>query len=559
MDGRSPERWEKVKKWAREKTTIAFWLVLLALFVLLMLLWVAFGSHNNCSCHYVCWLLGVTEKAAALKTLGFIIAGIVAFWGVMAANRRSDAMAESAKASADTAKANADTAKANADTAKTAEAGNRQQAFKDGLERLGSEKASMRLIGSRALFYVAMEDEKQRAAIASFLCAYIRETTGDKGYQGENKDKPSTEMQSLLKLLFTTETVDQGGLARFWQDVTPDLEGGYFRGAELRNAQFQGAKLNSVQFQRASLGEAQFQEASLDGAQFERASLKRAQFQGARFRRARFQGVDLWGAQFEGALLREAQFQGARLGTAQFQGAWLDGAQFQGAWLTRAQCQGASLDGAQFQGASLHGVEFQGASLEGAQFQGALLGEARFQGARLKEAQFQGASLGEARFQGASLYMAGFQQAKFGQGSGHDGIPAQDHAAANSDGLAEQFKASAFHGVSSEPLVITSFEERINERAGKESDFSGVTFSGGVTREKLAEVKEAFEKVPRLFDDFDFKEKLIRDLASEIGQDKSHTPLEDVLAGSYSKEDAERWIREFREAMATVPETNQPG
>ena len=232
-------------------------------------------------------------------------------------------------------------------------------------------------------------------------------------------------------------------------------------------------------------------------------------------------------------------------------------AQFQGAWLTRAQCQGASLDGAQFQGASLHGVEFQGASLKGAQFQGARLGEARFQGARLKEAQFQGASLGEARFQGASLHMAGFQQAKFGQGSGHDGIPAQDHAAANSDELAEQFKASAFHGVSSEPHVRESFEERINERAGKESDFSGVTFSGGVTREQLVEVKEAFERVPRLFDDSDFKEKLIRNLESEIGQDKSHTPLEEVIAGSYGKEDARRWVREFREAMKTVPETSQ--
>ena len=151
MGKRSPERWEKVKKWVREKAkTTYFWLALLALFVLLMLLWVAFGSHNNCSCHYVCWLLGVTEKAVALKTLGFVIAGIAAFWGVMAANRRSDAMAESAKASADTAKANADTAKANADTAKATEAGNRQRAFKDGLERLGSEKASMRLIGARA-------------------------------------------------------------------------------------------------------------------------------------------------------------------------------------------------------------------------------------------------------------------------------------------------------------------------------------------------------------------------------------------------------------------------
>ena len=94
--------------------------------------------------------------------------------------------------------------------------------------------------------------------------------------------------------------------------------------------------------------------------------------------------------------------------------------------------------------------------------------------------------------------MAGFQQAKFGQGSEHDGIPAQDHAVAKPDELAETLKASAFHGASSsEPInVHETFEKRINERAGKESDFSGVTFSGGMTQEEWAEVKEVLESPP---------------------------------------------------------------
>ena len=512
MDKRSPGGYGRTRR--RMSSVLDLATTFLLVFFAFLLVSVALDNPYQCESNLMCYLLGVTEKAEAVKLLGYAIACLATFSGVrLMASRRAEAMVESVKATDNTAKAT--------------EAGNRQRAFKDGVEHLGSDKSSVRQGSAHTLFHLALEDEQLNASIAGILCAHIRETTGDKGYQGKNKDKPSTEMQSLLKLLFTTETVDERRLERFWQGITPDLNGGYFHGVELEGARFQGAKLNSAQFQGASLEQAQFQ------------------------------GVDLWGAQFEGALLREAQFQRARLGTVQFQGASLDEAQFQGAWLTRAQCQGASLDGAQFQGASLHGVEFQGASLEGAQFQGARLGEARFQGAWLKEAQFQGASLGEARFHGASLHMAGFQQAKFGQGSGHDGIPAQDHAAANSDELAEQSKASAFHGVSSEPHVRESFEERINERAGKESDFSGVTFSGGVTREQLAEVKEAFGRVPRLFDDSDFKEKLTRDLASEIGQDKSHTPLEDVLAGSYGKEDAERWIREFREAMATVPGTIQ--
>ena len=667
MDKRSTEWRRQLKEWMSEEVrSTSFWVVLLVLSSVLLFLaavlsslCVMFDGMVRCDASWIYERLGVTEKAAAFKTLGFTIAGIVAFWGVMAANRRSDALADSAEATAKSAKAAADTAKAD-------EAGNRQQAFKDGVEHLGSEKATVRLIGARALFYVAMEDEKQRAAIASFLCAYIRETTSDKDYQEKHKDKPSTEVQSLLKLLFTTETMDEKGLAKFWQGTTPDLEGGYFCGVKLGDAWFRGAKLGSAQFQRASLDaaefqgasldeaqfqgasldevqfqgasldevqfqraslkwaqfqgasldeaqfqgaslggaqfqkaslykaqfqkaslkwadiqgasldEAQFQGASLEGTQFQDASLERtqfqdasleraqfqdasleeAQFQGASLERAQFQGASLKWAQFQGASLDRAQFQGASLGEAQFQGASLKRAQFQGASLEWAGLQGASLDGAQFQGASLEETQCQGASLERAQFQGASLEWTEFQGASLEGAQFQGASLREAQFQGASLCMAGFQQAKFRQGW-HEDIPAQYLARVKPDELVEKFIASAFHGVSSARNVRESFGERINERTGKKSDLSKVIFAGGVTRELLVEVKKVPERAFEDFDDPDLKKKLVRGLESEIGQPESHTPPKGVIPGSYGKKDAERWIGEFREAMKTVPSTNQ--
>ena len=622
MGKRSPERWRRLRKWTSEKAkTASFWLVSLALLVLLLSLWVMFDDMIKYDAGWIYDSLGVTEKAAALKTLGLAIAGVVAFWGVVVANRRAKAMADSAKATADSAKAAADSAKAANSTANATEAGNRQRAFKDGVEHLGSDKSSVRQGGAHALFHLALEDEKLSASIAGVLCAYIRETTGDKGYQEEkNKDKPSTEMQSLLRLLFTTETVDKGRLERFWGGITPDLNGGYFCGVELEGAQFQGAKLRSAQFQGASLGDAQFQGAvlgraqfqgaALEGAQFQGAWLRRAQFQGARLgraqfqearlRKSQFQGAALEGAQFQGAALngaqfqearlRRAQFQEARLGRAQFQGAALNGAQFQGASLEGVQFQGAALhgaefqgvplNGAQFQGAALEGAQFQGASLEQAQFQGALLGGARFQGALLERAQFQGADLGRAQFQGARLsgsqfqgawlYMAGFQQAKFGQGPEHEGIPAQDHTTAKPDELVEQLKASAFHGASSERHVRESlhgasserhvrewFDEGINDRTDQESNFSGVIFSGGVTKKLLAEVKEALEPESWFLDDPDFNEELMQNLESEIGQPESHTSPKEVIAGSYGQKDAERWIREFRKVMATASETNQ--
>ena len=506
----------------RKRMSALDWMAFFFLVVFLLLLaWVAFCSKDCCSGDWIYRLLGVTEKTEAINKLGLAVAGVVAFWGVVAANRRADAI----------------------------EAGNRQRAFKDGVEHLGDSEASVRQGGAHALFHLALEDEGLRASIAGVLCAHIQETTGDKAYQEKNKDKPSTEMQSLLRLLFTTETADERRLEKFWQGITADLNGGYFRGVKLDSARFQGAKLNSVQFQGASLEQAQFRDATLEHAQFQGASLFVAQFRGASLGHAQFQGARLRGAQFRDASLVKAQFQGASLEHAQFQGASLGLAQFQRASLRLAQFQGAPLVKAQFQGASLRLAQFQGASLHEAQFQGAWLGEAKFQGALLWGSQFQG----------AWLYMARFQQAKFGQGSEQDDIPpAQDYPGDEHDELVEKMYASALHGVSSEPInTDESFEERINDRTDKESDFSKVIFSGGMTQEKLAEAKKMLRQANRFIGVHGFNEQLMRNLESEIGQPESYTPPKEVIAGSYGKEDAERWIREFREAMATVPETNQ--
>ena len=283
------EWWRQPKKWAGKKTTIAFWALLSVLFVLFVLLfWVALGSEDDCSSDRIFCLLGVTDKTEAIKLLGLAIAGIGAFLGVVVANRRAKALADSAKAADDTAKAT--------------EAGNRQRAFKDGVEHLGSEKSSVRQGGAHALFHLALKDEGLRASIAGVLCAHIRETTGDKDYQEKNKDKPSTEMQSLLSLLFTTETADdEGRLARFWRGITPNLDFCYFRRMQLRNAQWRGAKLNATEFQGALLFDANFQGTSLLAANLQWASLIGARFHGAYLYMAQLQGADIQEAQFQGA------------------------------------------------------------------------------------------------------------------------------------------------------------------------------------------------------------------------------------------------------------------
>ena len=324
----------------------------------------------------------------------------------------------------------AGSAKAADDTAKAIEAGNRQRAFKGGVEQLGSGKASVRQGGAHALFHLALKDEGLRASIAGVLCAHIQETTGDKDYREKNKDKPSTEMQSLLRLLFTTETADdEGRLARFWQGITPNLDFCYFRLMQLRNAQWRGAKLNATQFQ--------------------------------------------------GALLFDANFQGTSLLAADLQWADLSGARFQGAYLDMAQLQGANLQ--------------------------------------------------DAQFQGAELYRTGLQQAKF--------------------------NSSKFRGISSKKPTgdFQSFEQRIEGRTNKESDFSGVIFEGGMSAEGVAEIEAMIEIEGSIL----LRADVVKRLKSEIGQPEGHAPPNGVIYCPYNEEDAERWIQEYREAMGTAP-TAQP-
>ena len=305
----------------------------------------------------------------------------------------------------------ADAAKATADAAKATEAGNRQRAFKDGVEHLGSDKASVRQGGAHALFHLALKDEELRVSIAGFLCAHIRETTGAKDYQAQHKDKPSTEMQSLLRLLFTTETVDEGRLERFWKGITPDLEGGYFLGVELSNARFQRAKLDSAQFQGHRLG--------------------KPNSKGHRFGEPNSKGHRFGKPNSKGHRFGEPNSKGRRLGRPNSKGRRLGRSNSKGHRLGRPNSKGQTLSEAQFQGAKLERAQFQGANLERAQFQGA----------DLERAQFQGARLSGSEFQGASLYMAGFQQAQFGQEPEHEGNPAPGHTAAKFDDLVEAIES----------------------------------------------------------------------------------------------------------------------
>ena len=197
----------------------------------------------------------------------------------------------------------------------------------------------------------------------------------------------------------------------------------------------------------------------------------------------------------------ESQLQGVKLYKSQLQGATLYESHLQGASLTRSQLQGARLDEAQLQKSSLLGVQLQGAQLHGVQLQEAYLLEAQLQGAQLQGVKLQGAKL---------------------------------------------FQVD-FYGVSSQSARIFSFETRIKDRIGEQSDLEGVTFSGGLKQEDIDSL------VKGLSDDVasELRTKLIVHVDKPAGHDLPENS--GSFIGSYTKEEAEQWIAEYKEAMSEVP------
>ena len=213
--------------------------------------------------------------------------------------------------------------------------------------------------------------------------------------------------------------------------------------------------------------------------------------------------INLQGSWLKWADLREARLEKAILVKAHMQGAWLDG----------VQLQKSRLGGTQLQEARLYNANMQGAWFGGTQLQGATLGGAQLQGAILDGAQLQGAGL-----QGAHM-----------QGIGIDFSPE------------------------------SSFEDRMREQINKKCDppelafegglsLLGVIFSGGLSQENVDSLVEGMS---------DEKANMLRrKLRSHIGQPESNQLMENsgAIIGSYTAEEAEKWIAEFKKAVPEVPE-----
>ena len=421
--------------------------------------------------------LGISDKYAVLKTIGFCIVGVASLIALLYANKRANAIDA---------------------TAKNAESGLRQERMKNAIEHLGHASESVRMGGAYELFHLAKENKSDRDFVQNLLdilCGHIRHTTRKVDYQKAYGTEPSEEIQSLLTLLFVQN-----------HDVFEDCR-----------INLQGSYLHKVDLVKARLKKANFMVAHLQGA-----GLIEVQLQGANLRGADLQGATICDAFLQGVCLAQAQLQRANLNRSKLQRADFELAQLnQFASLWQAQLQGASFRWARLRNADLHEAKMQGVNLTQADLQKAKLMDAQLQGANLEQANMQNTNLSNVQMQGAYLGGAKLQEANLNE--------------------------LQLQGVRSQKEYLPlfeSFESAIKNGIGKDSDLTGIVFSGGLKSRDL-------ELLCKDYANTEMDQALQEKLSTHIGQPASAELHEDsgAVTGYYTKEEAEQWIAEYNDAV----------
>lgn len=231
-------------------------------------------------------------------------------------------------------------------------------------------------------------------------------------------------------------------------------------------------------------------------------------------------------------------FRGLRV---KLQESWLNGVDLSRAYMERAVFTKAYLRGVVFHEAHLLDASFREAHLQGAVLSSAHLQavdfiKAHLQGAYLFGANLLGARLYASNLQGADLYAASLR----GAGLGGARLQGADLSVANMQGVNSNFAYDAF-------------SDRVRKSAGKDTEWMGVILAGGLSKE---EIDSIVKDLPDKKAD-ELREKLIPHIGKPESNElpKGDIPEGDyhVFTGSYTKEEAEKWIAEYEEAMPKVP------
>ena len=292
-----------ILEWARESPVLA---ILVALLIGLIVVFLIVGVFDPA---WVRRFFGVetgTGKFRILEFIGVGMGGVLLAIGATIAHRRARAMEDAANAQA---KAVAQQTVAN----EGAEDGRRQERLKNAIEHLGHESDSVRLGGAYELFHLAQDTEDLRQTVMDILCAHIRRTTGEAGYRETHKEKPSTEVQSLLTLLFVRKHA-------VFRGCRIDLQESWLNGAELAGAYLCGAFLDAAYLRRATLVHAYLQGVTFIGTEMQNSYITNAHMQGSTLMGTELQGAQAVNTYFQGAILHVVDLNESNINNADFRG-----------------------------------------------------------------------------------------------------------------------------------------------------------------------------------------------------------------------------------------------
>lgn len=170
----------------------------------------------------------------------------------------------------------------------------RDERFKNAIDQLGSDKNAVVLGSIYTLHRIVKEDTTYRENVFNIFCAYIRDTTTTKEYQGKYKYKPSETIQTILNLICVNEKDRE-----VYKGFIVDLQESYLAGCNLKNAHFpEKSNLNRVNFTFANLSDSTLTGIYLIGSILINTNLARVKLIDTYLRKAilintKLQGADL--------------------------------------------------------------------------------------------------------------------------------------------------------------------------------------------------------------------------------------------------------------------------
>ena len=309
---------------AKMRNNIIFFILNVLLTVLAIILVAAFVATmvSEAAEQFLYKLTGLSpeNKYGLLQNLIILMGAVPIALQAIASHRRSIAMET--------------TAHTQAEANLQIEKGQRQERLKHAVEHLGHASGSVRIAGTYELLQLAKDSEYLRETVLEILCAHIRHITTTTNYMEKHSSSPTTEVQSILKLLFVDHK-------EYFRNFRPNLEGSCLNRINLAEAVLIDANLDGVRLQYANLHKADLRGARLMHADLRNAILARAELSGTK----------IIASNLQRAILRSSRLRGSTLISARFQLSDLSDARLQG-----AQVRDVSLQEASLQGALLHGV-----------------------------------------------------------------------------------------------------------------------------------------------------------------------------------------------------------